>query len=94
MHTPQFTADEYRDQIVNPICSCGHLAEEHLSIGCYAVKLIAARCGCERDEIDVRAAAIDQLVREKIATELDRMSDEIRPYRNTIRERAEEIRRG
>jgi hypothetical protein len=60
------TPDEYRDHLIDPDCTCGHLATDHLSVGCWGTKA----CTCDRDEIDVNIAAVDKLIRDKIAAEL------------------------
>lgn len=72
------TADEYVDHLVEAICACGHLVGDHVGAGCYSRQTTnpdpRGYCPCMKSPRDVMVAAADQLIRAKIAAELDRIA--------------------
>lgn len=90
--------DDFEEHIHNPICACGHLISDHVSAGCFSKATNTpdprGYCPCMMTPLEITLDALEALVRVKVANELYRLSDEIGPYRNTLRERAEAIRNG
>ena len=82
------------EDAADPICACSHARKIHGGGGCYG-NTSGLYCTCSMSFTEVDRAHIEGIVRREVAKELERLGDTtMRLYRNTLRERAEEIRNG